>query len=138
MSFAGDRFLRAQESVYNGALQELRRGKKTGCWMWFLFPQLRGLGESPMSFVYGLQDLEEAKAYLVHPVLGRRLTECCEVLLTHEDKSVVDIFGEIDARKLRSSMTLFSLVCEENSVFCKVLDQFFCGQHDSLTLALAK
>ena len=138
MPFAGKRFLRAQEHAYDDALQELRRGKKTGCWMWFIFPQLRGLGESPISFLYSLSDLNEAKAYLSHPVLGQRLIECCEALLTHEDKAAEDILGEVDAIKLRSSMTLFSLVCEENSVFCKVLDRFFCGQHDSLTLALAK
>ena len=138
MDYNLNRFVEAQETTYDIALSEIKNGYKQSHWMWFIFPQLRGLGESPMSFLYGLQDLEEGKAYLAHPVLRRRLIACCEALLTHEDKTAQDILGEIDARKLRSCMTLFALVCEENSIFHQVLSRFFCGQQDPLTLTLIK
>ena len=127
------RFLRQQKQMYAVALQELQAGEKESHWMWYIFPQWRGLGESPMAYNYGIIDLEEARAYLDHPVLGARLTECCETLLTHKDKSVEDIFDDVDAMKLRSSMTLFQTVAGENSVFSRVLEQFFDGQPDQET-----
>ncbi len=128
-----NRFLVRQEKIYSLALKEIEQGEKDGCWMWFIFPQLRGLAKSRKSFVYGIVDKEEAEAYLAHPVLGARLIECCKVLLKHKDKSAEDIMGDVDAVKFRSSMTLFALISEEKSIFHKVLEQFYNGQTDELT-----
>ncbi len=132
-----ERFLQAQEDSYEKALRELKNGKKTSHWMWYIFPQIRGLGKSRMSFFYGIANLDEARAYLEHPILGQRLIACCDALLTHKDKTAVKILGEIDAMKLRSSLTLFAIVSEENSIIHKVLKQFYDGQCDTLTLELA-
>ncbi len=136
MEHALERYLRRQSHTYETALQELKQGEKKSCWMWFIFPQLRGLARSRKSFVYGIRDLDEAKAYLAHPVLGPRLIECCEAVLEHSDRSAEEIFGELDAVKLCSSMTLFSLVCNEGSIFHNVLDRFFGGQRDRLTVGI--
>ena len=132
-----DRFIQAQEIAYPIALQEIKNGKKTSHWMWYMFPQLRGLGTSTISCLYGISGLAEAKAYLAHPVLSGRLYELCETLLLHRDKRIEEIFSEVDSMKLRSSMTLFSLVSLEGSLFYQVLDCFFEGKPDKETLRLA-
>ena len=131
-----DRFIDAQERMYAVALEEIRNGEKRSHWMWYIFPQLRGLGMSSMAHTYGIAGLEEAKAYLAHPVLSARLIEISEALFTLEKKNPEEIFGYIDAMKLRSSMTLFSLVSEEGSVFHKVLQRYYNGEPDGMTLSL--
>ena len=131
-----DRFIKAQELAYPIALREIKNGKKCSHWMWYMFPQLRGLGKSSMTHAYGIEGLDEAKAYLEHPVLSGRIYELCGALLYHEDKTAEDIFGDIDAMKLKSSMTLFSLVSEEYTIFDEVLDRFFDGQMDELTVKI--
>ena len=133
-----DRFLEAQERVYDIALQEIKDGRKRSHWMWFIFPQLRNLGRSRMAHFYGISDISEAREYLAHPILGKRLIRICQVLLLIEGKTAEEIFGGIDAIKLRSSMTLFSLVDGEESVFHRLLDKFYGGEPDPLTLALVK
>lgn len=131
-----DRFIEAQERMYHIALAEVREGEKRSHWMWYIFPQLRGLGKSAMSYTYGIADLEEARAYLAHPVLSARLTELCEVLLALDKARPEDIFGYVDAKKLHSSMTLFALADEENPIFGRVLARFYAGRQDRKTLAL--
>ena len=131
-----DRFVQAQTLMYPSVLKQIQNGKKTSHWMWFIFPQLRGLGTSTMAHLYGISGLGEAKAYLAHPVLSGRLYELCSELLKHKDKTALEIFGDIDEMKLKSSMTLFALVSEEGSVFHRVLEKFFEGQTDSITLKL--
>ena len=133
-----NRFLEAQKIMYETALEEIKKGEKESHWIWYIFPQLRGLGYSPKAYTYGIDGLEEAKAYLEHPVLSARLIEITEALLTHRGKDIEDIMGDIDALKLRSSMTLFALICEDNSVFHQVLDCFYQGEMDELTFKLAK
>lgn len=133
-----NRFLKAQESTYGTALKEMKDSKKESHWIWYIFPQLRGLGYSSNAYTYGINGLEEAKAYLEHPVLSARLIEITEALLTHRGKDIEDIMGDIDALKLRSSMTLFALLSENNSVFHQVLVCFYDGKMDELTLKLAK
>ena len=133
-----DRFLKAQERSYPTALTEIKRGEKVTHWMWYIFPQLRGLGLSPVSYAYGIEGLEEARAYLDHPVLSARLYEICGALLTHKGKSAYAIFGGIDEMKLKSSMTLFSLLNARGSIFHQVLDAFFDGQLDGETLRMLK
>ena len=117
-------------------LSELRRGKKETCWMWYVFPQLRGLARSRKAFVFGITGEAEARQYLAHPILGERLKACCETLLKNTDKTAEEIFGENDAKKLFYSMTLFAWISEENSVFHKVLDRYFEGERDRVTLGL--
>lgn len=131
-----DRFLQAQEHDYQTALAEVRAGYKCSHWMWYIFPQLKGLGFSSMAQFYGINGKEEAKAYLEHPVLGARLREITSVLLTLEGKVAVDIFGHTDAMKLRSSMTLFNAVANEEYLFQKVLDKYYEGKADDRTLAM--
>ena len=131
-----DRFVKAQELAYPIALQDIKKGKKRSHWMWYIFPQLRGLGTSTMAHKYGIVDLGEAKAYLEHPVLSARLYELCGELLKHKDKSDYDIFGDIDAMKLKSSMTLFALTSKEHTIFDEVLECFFDGERDATTLKL--
>lgn len=133
-----DRFLQAQELKYATALKEIQKGKKRTHWMWYIFPQLRGLGKSNMSYVYGINGIDEAKAYLAHPVLSARLIEICEALLEHKDKCAYDIFGDIDDMKLQSSMTLFSYVSEKGSIFHNVLESFYKNEIDKRTLDLIK
>ena len=133
-----DRFLEAQERMYETALKEIKNGEKESHWMWYIFPQLRGLGKSRMAYAYGINGLEEAKAYLAHPVLSSRLIEISEALLEHKDQDIEDILGDIDAMKLRSSMTLFALVSEYDSVFHKVLNQFYDSRKDMHTIELIK
>jgi uncharacterized protein (DUF1810 family) len=131
-----DRFVLAQDQagVYNTALAELRRGRKTSHWMWFVFPQIAGLGQSPTSRHFAIRSLDEAQAYLAHPVLGVRLLECAEVVAATSNLTAQEIFGSIDAPKLRSSMTLFGRAAPGAGVFSKVLEQFFDGEADPETL----
>lgn len=133
-----DRFLDAQERMYEIALKEIRNGEKESHWMWYIFPQLRGLGRSQVAYTYGINGLEEAKAYLAHPVLSARLIEISEALLDHNDEDIEDIFGDIDAMKLRSSMTLFACIGKNDSIFHKVLNCFYKGKKDDQTLKLIK
>lgn len=146
------RFVDAQHEggAYERALAELRAGRKTSHWMWFVFPQIAGLGQSAMSQRYAIDSLEEARAYLGHPVLGPRLVECAQALLAHEELAAREILGEIDAVKLRSSMTLFARAASprelthidssrglgEPGVFDQVLERFFGGELDEATLGL--
>ena len=129
------RFIDAQDGggTYERALAELRAGRKTTHWMWFVFPQRAGLGQSEMSRRYAIASPAEARAYVEHPVLGPRLVACAEALLTHEDKSAPEILGEIDAVKLRSSMTLFAAAAPEQAAFERVLDRYFDGEPDEST-----
>ena len=132
-----DRFVEAQEHMYEIALEEIKNGEKQSHWMWYIFPQIRGLGMSSMAHIYGIAGLDEAKAYLDHPTLSVRLFEISEALLKHKKKKPEAIFGYTDAMKLRSSMTLFTLVSEDDSVFHKVLQAFYNGEMDELTIKLA-
>jgi uncharacterized protein (DUF1810 family) len=128
------RFIDAQDHYYDTALNEMKAGKKQSHWIWFIFPQLSGLGKSYSSQQYGIEGAEEAKAYLAHPVLGTRLKEITAVVLDHSDKDINSIMGaRIDAKKFKSSMTLFDAVCP-NEIFAKALDTFFSGRRDSNTL----
>lgn len=129
-----NRFLAAQSSAYAAALEEIRAGKKRNHWMWYIFPQLRGLGSSPTSQAYAIQDMDEARTYLAHSVLRGNLTEICEALLSLDSDDANQIFGWPDCMKLRSSMTLFALAEGGNSVFQQVLDKFFSGAMDQRTL----
>ncbi len=129
-----DRFVEAQDGVYDQALAELRAGRKTSHWMWFVFPQIAGLGRSAMAQRYAIASLDEARAYLAHPVLGPRLAECAEVLTALDGTSAEAVFGGIDAVKLRSSMTLFAHAAPDEPVFRAVLDQYFAGAEDAATL----
>lgn len=130
------RFIMAQSSTYKNALEEIKNGKKKTHWMWYIFPQLRGLGLSDMAYTYGIIDSDEAKTYLKHPVLGARLIEMTTELLKLDESDPEVIFGTVDAMKLRSSMTLFACISEEYSVFHKVLDKFFDGSMDETTKCL--
>lgn len=129
-----DRFVQAQTLMYSVTLREIQNGKKHSHWMWYMFPQLRGLGASFMANMYGISGLAEAKAYLAHPVLSGRLYELCGELLKHKDKTALEIFGDIDEMKLKSSMTLFALTSEDYTIFDEVLDNFFGGEMDDLTI----
>ena len=130
------RFRDAQDGVIDAALAELRRGRKQSHWMWFVFPQLAGLGRSGMAERYAIRSLDEAKAYLADPVLGQRLVECTEAMLSHSDVSAHDILGSPDDLKFRSSMTLFALVLPPGSVFHRAIDRFYEGEMDARTLDL--
>ena len=131
-----DRFVAAQESVIADVREELRSGRKRSHWMWFVFPQLRGLGSSAMAQRFGIASLEEARAYLAHPVLGPRLRECCTLLLQVPGRSAHEIFGSPDDLKLRSCLTLFSLADPADPLFPACLDRFYRGERDPRTLAL--
>ena len=131
-----DRFIQAQKRVYGVALAELRAGHKRGHWMWYVLPQLRGLGYSPMAWEYGLSGQPEALAYFRHPVLGPRLVECVTAVLTHADRAATDILGPIDAMKFRSCLTLFATVAPEEPCFQAALEAFYRGTPDPETLKL--
>ena len=134
-----ERFVSAQEGMYDDVLEELRRGRKGGHWIWFIFPQIAGLGQSAMSQRYALRSLEEARAYLAHPVLGARLRECAELVLEAGERaggSAEEIFGSLDAKKVRSSMTLFRLAAPDEPVFGRLLDRFYGGAMDEATLGI--
>jgi uncharacterized protein (DUF1810 family) len=128
------RFLAAQDSgTYVRAVAELHAGRKTSHWMWFVFPQLAGLGRSPTAQRYAISSLQEARAYLAHPVLGARLRECAQILAESSQRSAPEIFGGIDAMKLRSCMTLFARAAPQEPVFGRVLERYFAGQPDAAT-----
>ena len=131
------RFTDAQDTgLYGQALAELRQGRKHSHWIWFVFPQIAGLGSSPMAVEYAISDLDEARAYLAHPVLGPRLHEAAQALLSSGQTDPEAVLGFIDAMKMRSSMTLFPRASPEDSVFTAVLDAFYAGAEDDLTLSL--
>jgi uncharacterized protein (DUF1810 family) len=136
MPFDLERFIAAQEGVYAGALGELRGGRKTGHWIWFVFPQLVGLGRSEMSRRYGIVSLAEARAYLEHPVLGARLRECTSAVLATQGATADQIFGPLDAMKVRSSMTLFHRAAPAEPLFTEMLERFYGGRVDEATDAL--
>ena len=138
MDFDLKRFTDAQRRDYERALSEIKNGRKRTHWMWYIFPQLRGLGVSETAYRYGISGLEEARAYLNDPVLGARLKEISEALMALDDKDASSIFGWPDDLKLRSCMTLFSLVSEAGSVFHRVLDAYFDGERDDRTLKMLK
>ncbi len=127
------RFIKAQESDYESALSEIKNGRKRSHWMWYIFPQVQGLGFSETSRYYAIKDLQEAEGFLKHPVLGNRLIEICDELLKLPFDDAIRIFGSPDDMKLKSSMTLFGSL-ETNLVFSKVLDKFFKGGKDNKTL----
>ncbi len=127
------RFVDAQAGTYTQALAELRAGRKTGHWMWFVLPQVAGLGRSATAQHYAVSGLDEARAYLAHPVLGPRLVECARVLAELDGRDPVAVFGDVDAAKLRSSMTLFAHADPSQPVFRAVLEQYFGGQEDEAT-----
>jgi uncharacterized protein (DUF1810 family) len=131
-----ERFVSAQQGSYEGALAELRAGRKTGHWIWFVFPQIAGLGRSEMSRRYAIGSLAEARAYLEHPVLGARLRECAAAVLSTRGHSAQEILGSIDAVKLRSSMTLFHRAAPAEPLFSEVLDRFYDGRADEATDAI--
>ena len=134
--FELQRFVTAQQGVYDGALAELRAGRKTGHWIWFVFPQVAGLGRSEMSRMYSIGSLAEARAYLANPVLGPRLRECVAALLATHGRSADEMLGSIDAVKLRSSMTLFLRADPDEPAFRAVLDRFYDGRPDAATDAI--
>jgi uncharacterized protein (DUF1810 family) len=137
-AFFLDRFLEAQAEVLPEVLAELRAGRKRSHWIWFIFPQMKGLGQSPQSFHYGIGSLEEAQAYLRHPILGPRLAECTLLVNQAEGRSIREILGAPDDMKFRSSMTLFAAAAEDDAVFRAALDKYFGGQPDRLTLELLR
>lgn len=132
------RFVEAQASTYDAALRELKAGCKTSHWMWFIFPQLRGLGFSAASRFYGLSGPDEAAAYLAHPLLGARLRECVAAILGCGDSVADDILGVTDAMKFRSSMTLFAQAARGEALFAQALERFFGGEEDAKTIAMLR
>lgn len=130
------RFVTAQDSVYPAALAELRAGRKTSHWMWFVFPQIAGLGRSETARFYAIADRDEARAYLAHPLLGPRLTEAALAMLAYRGVEAEAILGPVDAMKLQSSMTLFDSVAVGPAPFAATLDAFFGGRRDAATLAI--
>jgi uncharacterized protein (DUF1810 family) len=130
------RFVDAQAGAWDDVRAELRAGHKASHWMWFVFPQLAALGRSGTAKFYGLGGAEEARAYLAHPVLGPRLVECCSLLLALQGRCAQDVFGGIDAMKLRSCLTLFDAVAPAETVFRDTLARYFSGEADPLTLQL--
>lgn len=131
-----DRFLDAQRGDYAAALAEVRRGRKTSHWMWYIFPQIVGLGQSSTARYYSIRDLEEAREYYAHPVLGQRLREISGVLLDLRGSDPVAVFGGIDSMKLKSSMTLFAVAAPDDPLFQQVLDKYYGGEQDALTLRI--
>jgi uncharacterized protein (DUF1810 family) len=130
------RFVDAQQRVYDTVLAELRNGEKRSHWIWFVFPQLRGLGHSPTAVRFGISSLDEARAYLMHSVLGPRLRECAQLVARVDGRSADEIFGWPDNLKVRSSMTLFARATDDNAEFRAVLDKFYDGEDDPATIEL--
>lgn len=133
-----NRFVVAQKENYNIALEELRDGFKTTHWIWYIFPQLKGIGHSAMSEYYGISDINEAKAYLKNKLLRKRLIQCCVALLSQDEDDITYIMGEIDDLKLQSSMTLFELAEPKNRIFTDVLNRFYGGKRDLYTVSLVR
>ena len=133
-----NRFIEAQVDSYESAMGELSRGRKSGHWIWNIFPQIDGLGSSDIAKLYSIKSIEEAQAYLEHPVLGQRLIESCEILLRLEDLSISDIMGFPDDLKLKSSMTLFAQVSPQSSIFSEVLSKYYEDDLDQTSLEIIK
>lgn len=131
-----DRFIAAQNKSYDTALAEIKSGRKHSHWMWFIFPQLKGLGYSQTAKYYAIEDLDEATAYLQHPILGKNLVGISKAVFELERKTAREIFGTPDDLKLRSSMTLFAQVSDSHPIFKRIIDKYFDGKPDPLTLAL--
>jgi uncharacterized protein (DUF1810 family) len=131
-----NRFVQAQDDIYATVLTELRSGRKTSHWMWFVFPQVAGLGTSGPARFYAIKSIGEAHAYLQHPILGPRLLECAETLLSIRGRTAREIFDYPDDMKLKSSMTLFATISSDESVFHRVLDHYYAGERDTRTLRL--
>lgn len=131
-----NRFIEAQDASYNNAIRELRAGRKSSHWSWFVIPQVIGLGTSAMSIKYALSGLDEAKAYFNHPILGTRLKETVTTILLHEGTNASQILGDVDAKKLQSCLTIFNLVGNHEDLFQKALDKYFDGKQDVNTLAI--
>jgi uncharacterized protein (DUF1810 family) len=131
-----ERFVEAQRDKIGSVLAELKHGRKSGHWMWFVFPQLKGLGKSSTAEYYAISSRAEAESYLLHPILAPRLIECTNLVNQLKDRSTQEIFGEIDSMKFRSSMTLFATVDQNGSGFATALDKYSGGQPDPLTLGL--
>lgn len=136
MNYEISRFMKAHQSDYQRALSEIKNGKKVSHWMWYIFPQMKGLGHSSMSEYYGIRDLDEARVYLADPVLGKHLTEICEALLSLDTDDATEVMGQPDDRKLKSSMTLFDAATESLDVFQMVLDKYYHGKKDCRTLKM--
>ena len=133
-----NRFIEAQSSSYEAAMLELSFGEKTGHWMWYIFPQIDGLGSTDVTKLYSIKSLKEASAYLEHPILGQRLIESCEILLSLDAPSISNVMGFPDDLKLRSSMTLFEYISKPDSIFKKVLTQYFDDNFDDASLEILK
>ena len=133
-----NRFIEAQVHSYESAMGELSRGRKSGHWIWYIFPQIVGLGSSDITKLYSIKSIEEAQAYLEHPVLGERLIESCEILLRLEDFSISEIMGFPDDLKLKSSMTLFAQVSPQSSIFSEVLSKYYEDDLDQTSLEIIK
>ena len=131
-----ERFVSAQEYSYENALNEIRAGKKTSHWIWYIFPQLRGLGHSYRSEYYGIEDEDEAKSYLGHPILGSRLVEITETLLSLKESDPLKVMESPDDLKLKSCMTLFAYISKDGSIFHQVLEKYFGGGKDEKTLSI--
>jgi uncharacterized protein (DUF1810 family) len=131
-----ERFLEAQRPVFQKVTFELEAGRKMSHWMWFIFPQIRGLGHSSTAIEYAISGLDEARAYLTHPILGPRLKECTQLVLNLEDRAAAQIFGSPDDMKFRSCMTLFAQVSAEDDIFIRALQRYFRGVPDRMTLDL--
>lgn len=129
-------FIEAQSDVYRRATTELRQGHKSTHWMWFIFPQLAGLGRSEMSKKFALISLDEARDYAAHPILGSRLLECVDLLQDLPTANATAVFGEVDAMKLHSCLTLFALACPDRPIFKAAIDRWFKGEPDTATLSL--
>ena len=129
-----ERFVKAQQSVYAGVRSELSAGRKRSCWMWFIFPQIRGLGDSYTSQFYAISGLDEAAAFLDHPILGHRLRECTALANAIPSSSARQVFGPSDDLKFRSSMTLFAHAASDNTIFLQALEKYFDSAFDPLTL----
>ena len=133
-----NRFIEAQMVTYEGAMLELARGRKDSHWVWYIFPQIEGLGRSDTAKLYSIKSLEEGRAYLEHPVLGPRLVEACEILLSLKDASMDEVMGFPDDLKLLSSMTLFEFISGSNSIFTKIIEVYFDDERDKGSLKLIK
>ncbi len=130
------RFIKAQENIYPHVVKELKQGRKTSHWMWFIFPQIKDLGFSDTSKYYSIKSIKEAKEYLLYPVLGKRLQECCQILFEIKNKTASDIFGYPDDVKFLSSLTLFSYVSPEEKVYTDLLKKYFKDKRDEKTLGI--
>lgn len=136
--FKLQRFVKAQERIYADVLLELKRGIKTGHWIWYVFPQIEGLGASEMSHRYSISSIDEARAYCEHPILGRRLLECTELVLAVEGRTIEEIFGHPDFLKFRSCMTLFARASDDSTFYQSALERYFNGVPDPLTIEILK